>query len=227
MKSTLTPIIATLLCLVAVAVPKSASAYSAAGDFSISSNPNGAWSYGWSMSLGSAFNLDTTNTANYNGLGVDGWLSPGGLPYILYNNTTNTVVNQNSTYQPGQLILQPDTTNDYGIVRWTAPSSGLYNITATFSGVSSLGDSVDVHILDNGSSIFDSTVTGSPSPTSYSGIQNLAAGATIDFAVGNGGNGPNEDNTALSATIQSVPEPSTVALTTVGLLGLLGYRKRK
>jgi PEP-CTERM motif len=87
---------------------------------------------------------------------------------------------------------------------------------------------VDVHILHDGVSIFNSNVTGSPSPTSYSGLQGIVAGDTIDFAVGVGSDGNyNEDLTALSATI--VPEPDTLGLVGMGFGCLLSFRflKRK
>jgi hypothetical protein len=90
------------------------------------------------------------------------------------------------------------------------------------------GDSVDVHILHDGSSIFNSTVLGSPSPTSYSGLQSIVAGDTIDFAVGFGSDGNNfSDTTGLSATL--VPEPGTLGLVGLGLGCLLLFRcfKRK
>jgi hypothetical protein len=148
----------------------------------------------------------------------------------VYNATTNAILQPAATtYQPGQLALNLGG-NFYSIVRWRAPSSGQFNITATFSGLSSAGDSTDVHILRNGASIFDSTVFGSPSPTSYSGIQNLATGDTIDFAVGQGSDGnAHEDTTALSASIVAVPEPTTLALAGAGLACLFSIRflKRK
>ena len=231
-KSTLISTFATLLSLVVIALPSAAQAYNAAGDFSTASNPNGAWSYGYSYGVGSAFILDTTSTTAYAGLALEGWLgnvdsAPGaGYPYALHNNTANPVTNNISTvYQPGQLGLQPGSSNLISIVRWTAPFSGTFSIAATFSGLDSNGDSADVHILRNGVSIFNSTV--SPNPTSYSGLQAVLAGDTIDFAVGNGGNGINNDTTALSATI--VPEPTTLGLVAMSLASLFSFRffKRK
>ncbi len=50
--------------------------YNPAGDFSLAGNPNGVWSYGWSTTLGSAGNLDSSNTTAYSGIsGLDGWLT--------------------------------------------------------------------------------------------------------------------------------------------------------
>ena len=230
-KSTLISTFATLLSLVVIALPSAAQAYNAAGDFSTSSNPNGAWSYGWSSTLGSAFNLSSIATNGYAG-GLDGWLGTSdssGTPYVLRNNTTHEVTNAVTVYQPGQLAEHPGAQDQYSIVRWTAPFSGTFSIAATFSGLSSAGDSVDVHILHDGNSIFNSTVIGSPSPTSYSGLQSIIAGDTIDFAVGFGSNGQNnfDDTTALSATI--VPEPTTLGLVAMSLASLFSFRfyKRK
>jgi|ERR1039458_1229304 hypothetical protein len=232
-KSTFISTFATLLSLVVLARPSAAQSYNAAGDFSIGSNPNSAWSYGYSYGVGSAVILDTTSTnpAAPN-LPLSGWLgnenpSPyTGYPSELHNGTANIVTDNFTTvYKPGQLGLQPGDSNEVSIVRWTAPFSGTFSINATFSGLDSLGDSVDVHILHNGSSLFNSVV--SPSPASYSGLQSVIAGDTIDFVVGNGGNGLNDDTTALSASI--VPEPGTLGLVGMGLACLLSFRflKRK
>jgi len=145
----------------------------------------------------------------------------------LKNFTANPVANNVFTiYQPGQLGLQPGSSNLESIVRWTAPSSGTFSINTTFSGLdTTFGDSADVHILHNGVSIFNSVV--SPNPASFSGPQSILAGDTIDFVVGNGGNGINGDSTGLSATI--VPEPTTLGLVAMSLAGLLSFRflKRK
>jgi len=238
-KSVLISTIATLLSLVVLARPGAAQTYSAAGDFSISSNPNGAWSYGYSYGAGSAFHLDTTNTASYGpGLALGGWMgnvdsSPGAnYPYALKNFTANPVANNGtSVYQPGQLGLQPGSSNEDSVVRWTAPFSGTFSIQVTFSAMDSFGDSADVHVLHNGSSLLNSTVLsgvfGSPSSVSFSTAQSVLAGDTIDFVVGNDGNGPNNDTTGLTATI--VPEPGALALVAMSLASLLSFRffKRK
>ena len=93
----------------------------------------------------------------------------------------------------------------------------------------SFGDSTDVHVLHNGSSLFNSMVLsgvfGSPSSVSFSMAESLLAGDTIDFVVGNDGNGLNNDTTALTATI--IPEPGTLALVAMSLGSLLAFRSRK
>ena len=223
-----------LLCLVVVALPHAALAYDVSADFSTSANPNSVWSYGWSTTLGSAFNLDTSNTTAAYGLtGLGGWFSgqsAEGVPDVLRNNTANPILLAPFTnFQPGQLTLNMFQTT-YSVVRWTAPSTGQFSIAATFSAVSTIGGTTDVHVQRNGVSIFDSAVNGFPSPTSYTGTVNLVSGDHIDFAVGFGSNGnDHEDTTALGATIVAVPEPGTLALvsTALGCLLPLRFRKRK
>ncbi len=224
-KSMLVSTFATLLTLVVLARPSAAQSYNAATDFSAVSNPNGAWSYGYTSTLGSAFILDTTNTASYLGTALSGWegfTSSDGIPYVLKNGSGSPVTLVNTTYAPGQLAEHPGKQGQYVDVRWTAPFSGTFSLAATFSGLSSLGDSVDVHILHNGVSIFNSTVFGSPSPTSYSGLQGIVAGDTIDFVAGFGSDGNyDDDTTGLSASI--VPEPGTLGLVGMGLGCLLSF----
>jgi PEP-CTERM motif-containing protein len=221
----------TLLSLVALARPSVAQSYNAAGDFSAISNPNNAWSYGWSFGVGGAFNLDTLSTNNWSGVGLNGWLgdpaSNDGHPLSLKNQTASPITISFTTIQPGQLAIEGGESNRIDIVRWTAPFSGTFSINATFTGLSALGDSSDVHILHNGISLLSSNVTGSPSPVNYSAPQSVLVGDTIDFIIGNGGNGANEDFTGLSATI--VPEPGTLGLVGMGLACLLSFRfwKRK
>ena len=202
-------IVSTLLGLGITLRPDGARAFDAAADFSSAANPNsGVWSYGSSYGVGSTFLLSSISTQNYQGLSVSGWLvdqSPAGVPNVLHNGTTHSATLAVTTYQPGQLAESPGYSNEMSVIRWTAPFSGTCTVAATFTCLSaaalSVGGSVDVHILHNGVSIFDNDAVNETAPASFSGSEELLVGDTIDFAVGNGGNGPNEDTTGLSATI--------------------------
>ena len=82
--------------------------YDAAADFSPTNNPNGVWSYGWSQTLGSMFNLDTTSTTSD---GLNFWEGPintgsppGSFPLVGYNGTTGPITFGGTVeVQPGQL----------------------------------------------------------------------------------------------------------------------------
>src|SRR5437867_3773982 len=89
-------------------------------DFSIGSNPNGNWSYGWSETLGGTFNLDPTSTSSHLGTGLSGWesgLGGEGNPWVLYNGTGSPAsVAPTEAIQPGQLALNPKE-SFYAVVR--------------------------------------------------------------------------------------------------------------
>src|SRR5260370_18713467 len=124
-----------------------ATAWAAAGDFSAASNPNGAWSYGWSASRGSTFNLDTVATT-VSGLNVWNYSSTQAEPDVFYNGTNNTI--NPSTTNPipaGTLALHPGPSGQNAIVRWKAPSTLSYPVGATFTHPDTLGTTTDVPLL--------------------------------------------------------------------------------
>jgi hypothetical protein len=77
--------------------------YDAVQDFSIISNPNGVWSYGWQSSLGSPLNLyavtDTTSVS-----GMSAWLESGTYfanpPYVAHNDTSNVICASTFVFHP-------------------------------------------------------------------------------------------------------------------------------
>ena len=227
-----------ILGLIAIAQPNAAHASDVTADFSGTSNPNGVWSYGSSWTIGGSFVLDTIKTNSVDGIGLTGWLAnpsvggADGSPYVAYNGTAGPITNNHNTvYQPGQLAIVPGFTNDYAVVRYTAPSAGTFNIASTFSGLSTLGDDVNVYILTNGVPMFSSSVVGSPDPASFSGTRTLALGETVDFVVATAiPDGVNYETTTLfSATVTTVPEPGVLGLVVASFGCLLSFRfmKRK
>jgi hypothetical protein len=193
-------------------IPQSAPAfadasYSAAADFSATSNPTGVWSYGWSAQRGSAFTLDTQRT---NVGGADIWFEPRGDPVApgVFHNGTNGTVNPYGThpFAPGQLGLHPGPYGDNAVVRWTAPAFGTFDIAATFSGMDTGGTTTDVAVLRNGGELFSGLVNGYQATRSFSGVVAVSAGETIDFSVGYGSNETYfGDMTGLDAVITEVP----------------------
>ena len=235
--------IAAVVVLYAAPALKAGVVYSAAADFSPNANPNGVWTYGWSSTLTSSFILDTAHT-NFQGLDFWEGSAPGayalGYP-LVYHNGTNSAINYVGTVlvQPGQLVFHPGPGGEFGIIRFTAPEAGTFELSTAFSGLDFVGPtSTDVHVLLNGSAIFNGTIEGygGSSGLSFSKTLTLAMGDTLDFAVGYGTNHDYAfDSTAINATLSSVPEPSSMALMLIGGLTLAtrsacrcrSFRRRK
>ena len=210
--------------------PRIAQSFNAADEFSATNNPTGVWRYGFESSLGGSFTLYDAPTK----LGViDSWSesSVGGLPDVTHNGTNSVAfASATAVYQPNQLALHPGLSGQFSILRFTAPSAGDYQISATFSGIDTQTTTTDVHVLLDSSSIFDSSVNldGHGNSVSFSTMVSLAVGDSIDFAVGIGDDGsPGFDTTALAATI--VPEPATLSFLFTGssLLGALMFIHRR
>ena len=189
-------------------LPTLADTFDAADDFSATNNPNQTWQYGYSNTLGGSFNLFPDPTVLS---GLDAWLDQGinvaNTPSIVHNGTGNPI----SFWQPGDLFFHPGQST-LSVVRWTAPQNDTYSLASAFSA----GDpnaNVDVHVLRNGSSIFNELVDNA-NPASFLDNLTLNTGDTIDFVVGNNGDF-SFDNTRLEARITSsdtsvVPEPITI-----------------
>jgi hypothetical protein len=196
-----------------------ASIYDAVSDFSSTDNPNRVWSYGWSETLGSTFHRYTNQAKNPGG--VDVWYESGNQ-LVAHNGTGVASI----AWPVDQLGFHPGQNNVYSVIRWTAPNTEIYTINATFIG--SDNATTDVHVLNNGNSLFQGDINGFGSTAQFSPTSiAINAGDTIDFAVGWGANGNiNSDTTGVSATISSVPIPSTILLFGSALTGLL-FRGRR
>ena len=219
------------ICLVSnLCSTASATTFDVAADFSATNNPNGVWSYGWSSTLTSDFNLYPNNGKIYDN--IDFWLDFGHIsdytPNVAHNGTGITVDHPTITWQPGQFSLHPGENGEYSHARWTAPDAGIIDINAMFTGIDRQGTTTDVHILhihnDNGISLFDGDVNGFNDTLPFSKTVSVGMGDIIDFTVGYGSNQSKTcDTTALSVTI--VPEPATILLLTLGGLVLRKSRR--
>jgi hypothetical protein len=199
-------------------LPIMASTFDAATDFSANNNPNSVWSYGWSETLGSTFHFYPDIAKDP--FGNDVWYQPGYNQFVVHNGTETVT----SIWQVGQLGFGPGQNNAYSIIRWTAPTTETYNVTANFVGAGNA--TTDVHVLKNGHLLFQGDINGFGSSAQLLPIQiAINAGDTIDFTVGWGTNGNiNFDNTGFSATISSVPIPGAVWLFGAGLAGLMSSK---
>jgi len=198
---------------------KAGQIYDAAADFSIASNPNGVWSYGSSLTLGGTLSLYAHHD---NVSGIDLWRDQTD-PNVSHNGTNNAITINSATWQPGELAFHPGPNGQFSVIRFTAPTVGSYSLDAAFSGIDFIGPTTtDVHVLHNGTSIFDGTVLAyGPGPT-FSSTISLSTGDTIDFAVGFGPDGNyGFDSTGIAATLTAVPEPSGLLMLTLGI-GIVG-----
>ncbi len=210
--------------------------YDLSHDFSLASNPNGAWAYGAVTALGGPFiTFGYTQTSiSDNGVPVDYWLlNPMSEPNIEHNGTTLTSTSDGGqgVYPPGTTILFPSRglIYYYTVARFTVPTgqSGNYQLQSsahTYLNGSLSGDT-EFHVLDNSSQIFGQFIAPN-SGTTFSTTLNLAAGETIDFAVGRGLDGIGDWSGAIvTATLTLVPEPSVCALLVAGA-ALFVFRRR-
>jgi hypothetical protein len=181
--------------------------YDATRDFSTATNPNGVWKYGWSEGIAGRLVLySRSSTPDINNDLEEGWDDPnnssGFTPSVAIN-SGDDFDDGNVTFSAGALILHPCGVDGqaYCHVIWKAPRGGAYFLTSSFFAQQN-GINVDVHILVNGESVFDSTITQNSVVRSFSKKLMLHAGSTIDFTVG-----PNDNfiqhagNTGLQAVI--------------------------
>jgi len=166
--------------------------YDAVRDFSIQSNPNGVWSYGWEESLGSTLNLYTlTDTTSVPGLSV--WLKSGdkfgeGWPVVGHNDTEKQICFATACIPTTYLLLHPGQKGELIVVRWTVPSNGKFRIEGAFMGLDGTGPTTtDVHVLVNSKkSLLSGPITSYKWPLIFNLTVKVSAGDTLDFAVGFG-----------------------------------------
>jgi len=215
--------VALLLALTFNSAGLASAQYDPSAQFSSINNPNGVWSYGSeSVPLGSPFSLFPGNiTVAASPAPIDGWEFPAVGELGVFDNGTPLVetvsdLTDNAIYQPEMLAMHPGPNGEYAIVQFTAPANGFYTIQGTFEGIDTVGPTTDVHLLVNNVVVASGNVVGygSTVPLSF-GPVSLTLGQTLAYAVGDGGNGPDFDTTALidaQVAAVAVPEPSSSAL---------------
>lgn len=223
-----------LLAASSVIACNAQAAYDLSADFA-NQNPNGAWSYGWSVSLGSEFIPYTywipVNSSNQVGPPAifAGWWATAnpvatyGTAWAIVQDVSGAPIvappwAPHELWLPGEVGLQGGNEGEYDVARFTAPRAGYYFVSASFTDID-YSATTDVHVLLNSKSVYDSTVIGngtsnSPAVTqTCSGGFSLKAGDTLDFCVGDDGNGADYDRTGVEAVITLGTAPKIEALT--------------
>ncbi len=178
--------------------------WNAAADFSVTDNPNGAWTAGSSTGLGTALMPFTDGVQGPCGFAWGGF-GTAGTPVFWKNMCTDLV----NGVAPGQVSLHPNCTdNSYAVLRWTAPGDASYGFDVQFFAGDHggthredyVGDT-DAYVMKNGATNVQSFPNTDSNPR-WSGVLALVVGDTIDFVVGTAGEDCGFDNTPLEVIIE-------------------------
>lgn len=160
-------------------------------EFSATNNPSGAWSYGWTPSLGGAFTLLRTHRTEPN---LDGWLKGEPDYPAVWLNHTNRVYDG---VRPGELSLHPNLSSECAVLRWTAPRTGRIALKGTF-GAGDTG-AMNVYVLHNQTPCFQALETRRDEPFTIE--LPVVTGDRVDFVVGPGRAGHGWGNIPITVAI--------------------------
>jgi hypothetical protein len=202
-------------------------------DFSFQENPHKVWQYGYSETNSLApdqFRVDmqsdrvdmqcSTGSIGFWHPAANQGPGPGYYPYVAYNTTKQSQVGcKGWAVRPGEIAMEASNSGQYSLVRFVAPSTGTYKVSAQFEGIHYGLSTTDVHVLHNDKPLFDADIDGyggdpafhtvqGGSPTAeYSGQIKMKANDTITFAVGYGKDKTNSgDTTGLFARVVLLDE---------------------
>ncbi len=157
-------------------------------------NPSGAWSYGWSSSLGSMFTAFSSFYPPALTGGIDSWeesaitnntdmFNPTATPYVSVGGLPDGGVAA-FTVAAGQFAML-GVGGQFAIARWTAAAAGAYDVTAAFEGISTPQATTAVHVEYNGADVRSGFIAadGGANLVAFRFAVQVAAGDTIDFAV--------------------------------------------
>ncbi len=126
-----------------------------------------------------------------------------GCPALYINLTDSTLDNGTQQLAPRMAGSHPGPNGEYSVFRFSAPSTGGYQLKASFEGADVVGTTTDAHVLLNDVPIFTGSVYGfgAASRVAFGTNLVLRVGDRVDFAVGHGDNGFYYDSTGVAASL--------------------------
>lgn len=192
-------LISCLALAVLVAVPAFAGTaksttpdYDAVKDFSLASNPNGVWSYGWMPTQGVPMTLYTWSDFETCAPGMSYWANYLGIlctayPALGHNDTDKIICGSTWCNPVNWLSTHPGPEDEFSVIRFTAPSSGTYLLEGAVVGEDTGG--TDFHIVLNTTQyLLNIPNTGYKTQVHVQHSLTLTAGDTVDIVVGWGAN---------------------------------------
>lgn len=197
------------------------------------SNPNGAWSYGTTATLGGAFVPLATHQDDWSGDGgsFQGY-APGTLsvPAVVVNTAaTSKSPCCGFSIESQTLFMHPGGSNEFDVVRWTAPDDGSIRFAGDFLQRGGKAAVLDIRL--NNVSILSGLGT-----LAFDQAVSLAvlSGATLDFIVGpdlvgDPGDPSNSRSTQFDATVlfTPIPEPCGCTIAGLGVLSVVVLHRRR
>lgn len=164
------------------------------------------------------------------------------------NTTSSAYENWSMYWEPGMTTLMPSYTQEWCTARFVAPVAGEYIITAKWTNQRTDGRATNARLLrgrEAGETVWDAVLfseelngfvgravnqyidaTGTNPTAEYSATLTLGAGQVLDFVTA-----PDMtygfNTTGINVTISTIPEPSTLVLSVLGIIGLLAYAWRR
>lgn len=187
--------------------------YDAVRDFSIASNPNGVWSYGYLTELRTPLILYTSSDdLCLPGMSFWGLLvGPCTLiPAVAHNDTSQIYCWLTNCVPPDYLFIQGGYNGELSVVRWTAPAPGEWKVSGAVMGIDcAYPTSSGFHlILNTNHTLLSAPIDSCNAPLTFENRLRMTTGSTLEFVVDWGRDQSTiGDGTGIQFKVRRVPNP--------------------